>query len=199
MRNQNNAVYKPVADDMKGMIFDCDGTLVDSMPLHMDAWRHTFRHFRIDMDENFLFSLRGMKEVDIVKSYNLTYGTNLEPEVTVRKKHDYFEQHIASVKPIPEVAAIAKEHFGKIPLAVVSGSMRKIVHRELQVTGLFALFEVILTAEDPFKPKPAPDAFLEAARRMHVEPRFCQVFEDGDAGLEAARNAGMVATDVRML
>ena len=67
------------------------------------------------------------------------------------------------------------------------------------MTGLFALFDVILTAEDPFKPKPAPDAFLEAARRMHVEPCFCQVFEDGDAGLEAARKAGMISTDIRVL
>ena len=82
-------------------------------------------------------------------------------------------------------------------MAVVSGSNRANVERALQAAGLRELFSVVLTADEGLPPKPAPDLFLEAARRMGVEPCYCQVFEDADSGLEAARQAGMLATDVR--
>lgn len=93
---------------------------------------------------------------------------------------------------------MVRQFYGQLPLAVVSGSLEKIVHPELAAIGIVHLFEIILTGDDPFKPKPAPDIFLEAANRLGVAPQYCQVFEDGDTGLEAARKAGMLATDIRL-
>ncbi|MCG6915059.1 HAD family phosphatase [bacterium BMS3Abin03] len=186
-----------INDDVQALIFDCDGTLVDSMPLHMKSWEKAFKFFNIRFDYDYLFSLKGMKELEIIKSYNKKFGTNLNPEETVNKKHNIYFKNINSVKPIEPIVKIATEYFGKFPLAVVSGSVRDIVRKELEVIGIFHLFNTILTANDPFKPKPAPDIFYEAAKRLNVSPENCLVFEDGDPGLEAAVKAGMKMIDVR--
>ena len=186
-----------INDDVQALIFDCDGTLVDSMPLHMKSWEKAFKFFNIRFDYDYLFSLKGMKELEIIKSYNKKFGTNLNPEETVNKKHNIYFKNINSVKPIEPIVKIATEYFGKFPLAVVSGSVRDIVRKELEVIGIFHLFNTILTANDPFKPKPAPDIFYEAAKRLNVSPENCLVFEDDDPGLEAAVKAGMKMIDVR--
>ncbi len=105
--------------------------------------------------------------------------------------------HIHEVQPIRIVTAIAERYHGKLPMAVVSGSVREIVMKELHVIGIDHLFQYILTGDDPFPQKPAPDLFLEAARLIGVPPTECQVFEDGDLGLIGAERAGMLATDIR--
>lgn len=183
---------------VKGLIFDCDGTLVDSMPKHMIAWREAILSFNVDCDDDYLFSLKGMKEEDIVECYNKKFGLNLNPKDVVSRKLEFFMKYIDSVEEIKAVTDIAREFKGKLPLAVVSGSHRSTVERELRGTGLIDLFDVILTGDDPFKPKPNPEIFFEAARRINVDPEQCQVFEDGDSGLEGARKAGMIATDIRL-
>jgi beta-phosphoglucomutase-like phosphatase (HAD superfamily) len=183
--------------DAKALIFDCDGTLVDSMPLHMKAWESAFNRLNEKYDEDFLFSLKGMKETDIIKLYNSTFGTVIDPDNIVKIKHDFFQANIKLVEPVKPVVDVAKKYFGRLPLAVVSGSVKDIVRRELEVTGIIKLFDVILTADDPFRPKPAPDIFLAAAEFLRIPPGDCVVFEDGDPGLEAAVNAGMKTVDVR--
>jgi HAD superfamily hydrolase (TIGR01509 family) len=92
---------------------------------------------------------------------------------------------------------VANKYNGILPMAICSGSMRESVNISIQAIGLAGVFKVILTSDDQFKPKPAPDMFLEAAKRLNINPRYCQVFEDGDLGIQAAKNAGMVATDIR--
>jgi HAD superfamily hydrolase (TIGR01509 family) len=188
-----------VAANIEGLIFDCDGTLVDSMPLHMKAWQAAFNGVQAVYHEDFLRSLNGMKETDVIDHYNRTYGLNLDSRVIVRLKHDFFRQHLSEIKPMEPVVDIVKQFHGKKPLAVVSGSIRDHVQVQLKVIGVFSLFDIILTADDPFKPKPAPDLFIEAARRMKIPAARCLVFEDGEVGLQAAKNAGMPVVDVRDL
>lgn len=185
--------------NIRALIFDCDGTLVDSMPLHMKSWEEAFKFFKEKFDYDFLYSLKGMKELEIIELYNEKFSTNLNPQETVSKKHEYYFKNINSVKPIEPIVKIAKEYFGKLALAVVSGSVKEIVHKELEVVGIINLFKSIFTASDPFKPKPAPDIFLAAAKSLNVAPEHCLVFEDGDSGLEAAKKAGMQSVDVRSL
>ena len=182
---------------MRGLIFDCDGTLVDSMPLHMQAWKETFSKFKTYYDEEFLFSLKGMKEKEIVSIYNEKFGTTLDPAITVHAKQTLMKERLHLVKPINLVVDIAKQFYKKLPLAVASGSARDIVTEELKIVGILGLFDAVVTADDVIKPKPEPDIFLEAAKRINVEPGFCQVFEDGDPGLLAAEKASMIAIDVR--
>jgi HAD superfamily hydrolase (TIGR01509 family) len=186
-----------IPERIKGLIFDCDGTLVDSMILHRNAWADALEAHGGKYDEEFFFSTRGMKESDIVEDYNSRFGTALNVQGVVTAKHRLFMSHIHEVQPIRIVTAIAEQHHGKLPMAVVSGSVREIVMKELHVIGIDHLFQYILTGDDPFPQKPAPDLFLEAARLIGVPPTECQVFEDGDLGLLGAERAGMLATDIR--
>ncbi|MFC1553037.1 HAD family hydrolase [candidate division KSB1 bacterium] len=187
----------PLYPVTKGLIFDCDGTLVDSMPIHMEAWKKAFAEFGENCSDEFLNPLKGMHEEEIVDLYNKRYQKNINSRKLVDQKHLYFREKVDTVQPIKPVVALAESCRNKIPMAVVSGGREKNVIRSLEIIGINDLFQVILTADDPIKPKPAPDIFLEAARRIGVEPRLCQVFEDGDIGLEAARTAGMEVTDIR--
>jgi HAD superfamily hydrolase (TIGR01509 family) len=188
-----------VPEYIQGIIFDCDGTLVDSMPSHMKGWEQVIKASGGTWDYEFFFSKRGAPEERLVQLFNEHFDMTLDPREIVRMKHEFFRSYTAvELRPIPEVVEVVERFRGKIPMAVASGGVREIVDLELKALGIEDCFKAILTADDHFKPKPAPDIFLEAARRLGVAPVHCQVFEDGDFGLEAARSAGMLATDIRL-
>jgi beta-phosphoglucomutase-like phosphatase (HAD superfamily) len=116
--------------------------------------------------------------------------------VSVEKEHAFLP-FIPNVKGIPEVVAIAREHHGKLPMAVASGGKKRVVEQVLQHLGIHHWFGAIVTSEDVTRQKPEPDIFLEAARRLGVEPQFCRGYEDTDLGMDAIRAAGMEAVDIR--
>ena len=186
-----------VPEYIKGLIFDCDGTLVDSMPLHWEAWRKAIEMKGGDWDPDFFSFTKGMPEESIVSLYNRQFSRNLDPAETVRVKHGFFRSQSGRLKPILQVLDVVKRFRNTLPMAVASGGVRDNVILELEILGLRECFQVILTADDDVRPKPSPDIFLEAAKGLNVAPEHCQVFEDGDLGLQAARSAGMLATDIR--
>jgi beta-phosphoglucomutase-like phosphatase (HAD superfamily) len=188
-----------VPQHIKGLIFDCDGTLVDSMPLHMRAWENAIMSMGGCWDQVFFISKKGMPEEDIVALYNVNFAAALDPLETVKAKHRFFHAHATEFKPIPSVLEVVRKYHGVLPMAIASGGVRENVDLELEALHVRGFFKAVLTADDNIRPKPAPDIFLEAARRLGVRPQFCQVFEDGDLGLEAARAAGMLPTDVRQI
>jgi len=186
-----------VPEYIKGLIFDCDGTLVDSMPLHWSAWKRAIELKGGEWHEDFFSSTKGMPEQAIVALYNERFSFNLEPGDTVRIKHEHFRSCAAQFKPVAHVLDVVHRFGGVLPMAVASGGVRENVILELETLDILSFFRTILTADDDVRPKPAPDIFLEAANRLGVHPENCQVFEDGDLGLQAARDAGMLATDIR--
>ena len=138
-----------------------------------------------------------MSELEIINEYSLKLGMDIKGSEVVKKKHEYFQNNLNDVKPIKEVVDIVFEYKNKLPMAVVSGGTKKNVIESLRVICIEDYFKVIITTDDNLKPKPAPDKFLEAAKIMNIDPVYCQVFEDGDPGIIAAKNAGMFVTDVR--
>lgn len=186
-----------VADGIRGLIFDCDGTLVDSLPLHYAAWEETFAARGLACPLDFLLRHNGKPTDHIVALYNAEFAQTIDVAQFTEDKEQRTYARLAQTPPLEPTAALARRYHGHLPMAVVSGSNRANVERALQAAGLRQLFSVVLTADDGLPPKPAPDLFLEAARRIGVAPGACQAFEDADAGLEAARRAGMLATDVR--
>ena len=186
-----------VAEGVRGLIFDCDGTLVDSLPLHYAAWEETLAALDLTCPMDFLLRHNGKPTRQIVALYNAEFGHALDVEQFTEEKERRTYARLDQTPPLEPVATLARRYYHRLPMAVVSGSNRANVERALRAAGLRELFSVVLTADDGLPPKPAPDLFLEAARRIGVTPGACQVFEDADAGLEAARCAGMVATDVR--
>jgi beta-phosphoglucomutase-like phosphatase (HAD superfamily) len=183
---------------IRGLIFDCDGTLVDSMPLHMKAWEYAVKKEGAVWNYEFFFSKKGMQEEDIVELYNKQSLTPLNCVATVEAKHNYFRNNRGEFKPIKPVVDIVLRYKDILPMAVASGGISENVILQIEALGIRECFNIILTANDDIKPKPHPDIFLEAAIRLGVLPNLCQVFEDGDLGLEAAKKAGMMTTDVRL-
>jgi beta-phosphoglucomutase-like phosphatase (HAD superfamily) len=186
-----------VPENIRGLIFDCDGTLVDSMPLHMKAWEHVLSQAVALWDYEFFYSKKGMPERKIVELYNTSFGSGLNPEETVRQKHLFMSKYQREYTPIPPVVDIVLRYHNVLPMAVASGSTREIVSAELDAIGIRHLFHTILTADDGIIPTPAPDLFFQTSLRMNVPPSECQIFEDGELGLFAAQTAGMLAPDVR--
>lgn len=183
----------------KALIFDCDGTLADTMPAHARSWAATYKMFGIEIAEQPFLDMGGLPNRAIIEALNQQHGYTLEVAETQEEKERRYLEMLASVVEITEVANIARAHFGQVPMAVASSGLGRIVHQTLTTTGLLPLFKVVVTADDVVHGKPAPDIFLLAAERLGVAPADCIVYEDGDPGLEAARRAGMRAVDVRVL
>jgi HAD superfamily hydrolase (TIGR01509 family) len=174
-----------------GYIFDCDGTIADTMPLHFVAWTKAMRDLGGVFPEDLFYSLGGTPAIVIVGMLNEKYGLSMDPAQTVRCKEDYYLQMIAEVKPIEPVLAIARKMHGLVPLSIASGGHREVVLATLRALGIESLFTAIVCAEDYVNGKPSPDPFLKAAVLMGVAADECVVFEDTAIGIEAAKAAGM--------
>lgn len=183
--------------DTAALLFDCDGTLADTMPLHAEAWNEALKPYGIDCPPSFIDTHAGLPAEQVAEQAARHWGVELDLAKIAVEKEALFELKVHLANPIEVVLETARGYFGKLPMAVVSGGMRKLVHMTLEGIGAEKLFSVIVTADDPVPPKPSPEIFLEAARRLGVDPTKCHVFEDGDPGIVAAKAAGMTCTDVR--
>ena len=184
---------------VRGLIFDCDGTLADTMPLHWRAWQAVLQRHPFQFTEEHFYSLGGIPSRDILSLLSSEQDIPIDILSVSREKESEYLPLIAQVEPVNVIVGIARENHGKIPLAVASGGLRRTVEQVLNHLGIRQLFQALVTSEDVHHQKPAPDIFLEAARRLGVPPRFCRAYEDTDLGLEAIRTAGMEAVDVRRL
>ncbi len=182
------------ARDYAGYIFDLDGTLIDSMPVHYECWREALRRsgFVHPFAEDFFYSLGGVPTAKIVEILNARHGTLLDPAAVAHEKEEIYLRRLPDIPRIEPMVAFAQARVaaGK-PTAVASGGGRHVVEAALRATGIRDLFPVIATPEDVAHGKPAPDLFLLAAKRMGVSPRECLVCEDAEPGRQAAIAAGM--------
>jgi beta-phosphoglucomutase family hydrolase len=182
------------------LIFDCDGTLADTMPVHFTAWRAMLQPYGIAFPEDVFYALAGMPSTKIVARLAAEQGIELPSDaidqMVVDKEQGYVAT-ITSVQPIEPVVAVARAARGVLPMAVASGGHRWVVRKTLEAIGVGDWFDALVGAEDTERHKPEPDVFLEAARRLGVAPEGCVVFEDAEFGLEAARRAGMTGIDIR--
>jgi len=172
-----------------GLIFDCDGTLVDTMPSHYHAWSTVLASYGCTFPESDFYHLGGMPMAKIVARLNEEQGLSIPVQAAVAKKVDFYLAHSPTLQPIGPVAAIARRFHGKKPIAVASGGSRQLVSHSLASAGLTSLFEVVVTSEDVEHGKPAPDTYHLAAERLGLQARNCLVFEDAPTGIASAEAA----------
>ena len=181
------------AGEFDAFIFDCDGTLADTMPTHFKAWQIALGSAANDFPEAMFYMLGGVPTARVVEILNERHGYNLPVDETVEHKERLFLELSVEIAAIEPVVALAREWHGRKPLAVASGGHRRIVHNTLKALGICHLFDAIICSEDYSRGKPHPDPFLEAARCLGVTAERCLVFEDTTTGIQAATAAGMAS------
>jgi len=179
------------AGAFKAYLFDLDGTLADSMPLHYHSWVQAVTEAGGQFPEDVFYELGGVTLVRTVEILNERYGTHMPPVETAHRKEQLYLEMLPQLKPILSVLAHVHAMHGKIPLAIVSGSPRRSIESTLERLGLGNLFDLVVDAEDYTHGKPDPEPFLTAAKKLNIAPADCLVFEDADAGIASATAAGM--------
>ncbi|HEV7298495.1 MAG TPA: HAD-IA family hydrolase [Tepidisphaeraceae bacterium] len=184
---------------IRGLVFDCDGTIADTMPLHYKAWTAALGAYGHDFPEALFYEMAGIPTVRIMEILNERHGYRLPVQESAELKERLFVEFIPQVLPIEPVVQIVNDYRGKLPMAVATGATRVTCQKTLTALGLIDRFSVLVTADDVQHGKPAPDIFLEAARQIGVQPELCYAFEDADLGIESATAAGMTVIDIRPL
>lgn len=182
----------------RGLIFDCDGTLVDSMPLHYQAWVTVLRRYGLDFSETQFYQWAGVPVDEIVRRLAAERGQTVDAKAIADERDHYFHSLPQSeLRPVAPVVDIARRFHRRLPMAVATGSTLASAEASLQAIGVLEWFDAVISSHEAGRPKPAPDVFLLAAERIGIAPENCVAFEDGDAGLLAAREARMQAVDIR--
>lgn len=184
------------AGNFRAYLFDCDGTIVDSMPLHYIAWKKALGECNCPFDEEIFYAWGGRPVEEILSALNRMHGLAMPVEAVSERKEKLYYDLLPQLTPVSEVLEHIHDQHGRIPFAVVSGSSRESVVKSLTITHLLDKFDTIVASEDYKNSKPAPDAFLLAAERLGVAPADCLVFEDTQFGLQAAAAAGMACVRV---
>jgi beta-phosphoglucomutase family hydrolase len=187
-----------VDSNVKALIFDIDGTLADTMPAHFKAFRKVLSKYGIDFTQELFETLAGVpvepQMVLLKKRFN---PTGFEPERVAMEKEEEYQKTLAQMKPIKPVFEVLNQYYGVLPIGCGTGGNSIMARKTLEVIGALDKVDVIVSCDDVAHGKPAPDTFLRCAELLGVEPMYCQVFEDGAPGIEAALAAGMKVTDIR--
>lgn len=181
----------PSADpDTAALLFDCDGTLVDTMSVHRVVWAEIFGRYGFTMTDAWWADYCNVALVPFVQAAIPDAGVALAEELNRESMVTYMDA-IHLVEPMEHVIAIAHEHHGRLPMAVVTGGYREIIIPTLDAAGITHLFDVVVTADDVVHSKPAPDVYARAANLLQVDPARCIAYEDSEIGMESARGAGI--------
>jgi HAD superfamily hydrolase (TIGR01509 family) len=184
------------AGDFRAYLFDCDGTVADSMPLHYIAWTQALAEWNCPFDEQLFYEWGGKPPVEIITTLSRMHNLDLPVATIAEHKENFYFSLLPTLKPVPEVVEHINAMYGKVPFAVVSGSTRESIVKSLATLHLLDRFDLLVGSEDYTRGKPAPDAFLVAAARLNIHPRNCLVFEDTALGIQAATAAGMASVRV---
>lgn len=193
------AAYAEQLDRASALIFDMDGTLIDSMPAHFQAWSQVADEFGLTLTRERFYKLGGVPTYETLQILSRESGVSIDLNKAKRRKELLYSQQLDQVQEITLIADIARHYHRKKPLAVATGAGRLNAERMLNRLNLAPLFDVVMTADDVTRHKPSPDVFARAAQELGVPARECVAFEDTDIGLEAIHAAEMTAVDVRPL
>jgi beta-phosphoglucomutase-like phosphatase (HAD superfamily) len=182
---------------IKGLIFDIDGTLADTMPAHYRASTRVAKEFGFEFPLNYFIKMAGIPTTDVFRELLKLQGkSHISSEVVSALKEKYYLEEVPSILPISYTMDIVKQYAGKIPMSMGTGGTLEIAIPNIKQIKADEYIDILVSAEDVTKHKPFPDTFLECARRMNIAPEHCLVFEDAVNGFKAAEAGGMEWIDV---
>jgi beta-phosphoglucomutase family hydrolase len=184
------------AGSFSAYLFDCDGTIVDSMPLHYAAWKKALGEWNCEFAEELFYAWGGRPTSEIISTLNQQQRLSMPVESVAHRKEEFYFEMLPELKAVPEVLEHIEAQHGRIPFAVVSGSARDSVTASLETLKLLDRFDTLVCAGEYKKSKPDPEAFLLAATKLGIAPKNCLVFEDTEMGIQAATAAGMASVKV---
>tara|TARA_R110001583_G_scaffold21685_7_gene82123 strand:- start:2071 stop:2673 length:603 start_codon:yes stop_codon:yes gene_type:complete len=185
-----------ISKNVKGLIFDLDGTVANTMQNHFLSWREAVLPYGIDFNAELFKSLTGKPREATILKLNELFGTNMDPFVVGKIKGETFKKMVNETKEISIVADVVRKYHTVLPMSIGTGSTKNGAKKTLEVIKMQHFFDIIITADDIKNPKPHPETFLKCAELMGIAPKDCVVFEDGILGMQAAEEAGMMVVDV---
>lgn len=185
-----------VNPNAKALIFDLDGTIADTMPVHFMAYKNILNDYGIVFTPELFVTMAGIPAIETIKKLNRIFGTDMDPKKTGVHKEKEYEKIMHKMRPVEPVVELIKNYHGKLPMSIGTGSYKRVAWKTLQLLELDKYFDILVSAEDVSQPKPDPETFIKCAQKMGVEPSSCQVLEDGEPGVKAAVAAGMMYTMV---
>ena len=180
--------------DAKALIFDLDGTIADTMPVHFWAYKNILREYGIEFTPVLFATLAGIPVTGTIQKLNEIFGTHMNPDKVGRLKEKEYEMIMHKMKPVQPVVNLIKKYHCKMPMAIGTGGHKRLAWKSLEILKLDKYFEILVSSEEVKHPKPHPETFLKCAELLGIKPALCQVFEDGEPGIQAASAAGMMST-----
>ncbi|UYL07751.1 HAD family phosphatase [Bdellovibrio sp. SKB1291214] len=177
--------------EFKALLFDFDGTIADTMPAHLGAWNKALAKYNLSLSREQHQAWAGRPTLRIVEMMNELHNATIDPQQFLAEKEVHYLSSLHEVTTIASVMNVIRHYHRQIPMAIVTGSRRKIVELTMNQLGLQPYFDLLVCAEDYTNGKPAPDCFLMAANKLSIAPSDCLVFEDAILGMQAAQSAGM--------
>ena len=179
------------------IIFDCDGTLADTLEVHFEAWAAALRTLDIEMTRSWYFERSGLSAAEMIEELEMVHARTVRGATFMDARRQCYRRMTPNIRAIDSVVNIARAYAQRVPMAVASGGDRAMVEPTLAGLQLLPLFKAVVTVDEVQRGKPSPELFLLAAQRLNVAPENCLVYEDSSEGLEAARRANMRSIDVR--
>ncbi len=185
-----------IPSHVQALIFDLDGTLIDSKQAHVLAWRKVMESDGKNMSDDDYEALKGRTSHAFAEGLQDMHGLSLPSEEAKTLKDAFYIELLHCVVTYHQTMDLVQSYHQRLPLALGTNEDKEVAHRIIEFLNIKRFFDIVVTSSEVANPKPAPDLFLECARRMHVEPAHCHVFEDSPVGIQAAKAAGMGVTDV---
>lgn len=181
----------------QAVLFDLDGTLVDSMPANLLAYNSTLRDWGVQLPPEWYSTRFGLPAPQLFQQVQDNWDLDFDIPTLVDRKNQAYLDLVDEIELFPLTAKLLQAEEIRRKIAIVTSSPKVTAHAVLTAKGLDSYAEALIARDDVTSTKPSPDPYILATQLLQVEAEQCLAYEDSDIGLEAATKAGVTGIDVR--